>query len=175
MGKFYRCRPTHGIPGRARGQCVLVVWWWNDTIGRSRLVASFRSAYGIRIVGVGVLDDPSVKFDLDGQIFPLPMHALRMKFVENPRFCEPGIFCRYVGTKCRGRPGCRPVCRKSPSVWNAAVSRETAAIFSHTSPFPANNTIVPHYTGRKDGHESNRHRPAGGGMCYNRANRKSRV
>ena len=23
--------------------------------------------------------------------------------------------------------------------------------------------------------ESNRHRPAGGGMCYNRANRKSRV
>ena len=33
-----------------------------------------------RFVGVGALDDPSEKFDLDGQIFPLPASARHMEF-----------------------------------------------------------------------------------------------
>ena len=49
------------------------------SFGLTRLVAMIRSAYGIRIVGVGVLDDPSEKFDLDGQNFPQQTSALRME------------------------------------------------------------------------------------------------
>ena len=84
----------------------------NGILWAPRLVAMIRSAYGIRIVGVGVLDDPSGKFDLDGQIFPLPTHARRMEFVmnhESPVSLETGDFLSVFVTKRRGRPPYRPV------------------------------------------------------------------
>ena len=86
--------PAH-FPASGRSQCVLVVWWLNNTIGPSRLVAMIRSAYragaradsfsgsGGRITPLG---------PLDCSLFS----ARRMEFA--PR---------------RGRPACRPVRRKA--------------------------------------------------------------
>ena len=54
-------KPPDRSPGRAGSQFVLAGRWLNHTIGPSRLVASFRSAYEIRTVGNAVPGVPPPK------------------------------------------------------------------------------------------------------------------
>ena len=64
---------------------------WAHSTGRWLTLCVWNS----HTVGVGALDDPSGKFDLDGQISPLPTYAGRMEFElnhESPVSPETGDF-----------------------------------------------------------------------------------